>query len=309
MGPHPLRALVAGWRLWRARRALAAAVATPGRLDRAALESLEREFPPVPEYDYGPAAAEARARDRLQRMFRGIPADARRPRVVVDLGSGDGQVGALLARQGARALAVDLAPRPGGGPEGAASCTPLCMDASRLGLSSGCADLVCSFEAFEHFPDPAAVLREACRVTRPEGYVYLEIGPLYGSPRGLHARRATPVPYCQFLFAREILEAHAGALGRPLVPPDFVNGWSLRRWRDLWKDPSLPLRIVDYREVQDVSQIDLIRRFPSCFRVRGNDIDEFLVSTIQVLFRVVGRSVTDAATPASAVRTQAERRR
>ncbi len=47
--------------------------------------------------------------------------------------------------------------------------TWLCRDVLATGLASGSADVVLCFDAFPHFPDGAAVLREAARWLRPGG--------------------------------------------------------------------------------------------------------------------------------------------
>lgn len=48
-----------------------------------------------------------------------------------------------------------------------------CADAGRLPLGEKSVDAVCSFRAFEYFPDKPAVLREFARVTRPGGWLAL----------------------------------------------------------------------------------------------------------------------------------------
>jgi len=48
-----------------------------------------------------------------------------------------------------------------------------CADAARLPLRDASVDAVCSFRAFEYFPDKPAVLREFARVIRPGGALWL----------------------------------------------------------------------------------------------------------------------------------------
>lgn len=48
-----------------------------------------------------------------------------------------------------------------------------CADVARLPLSNEMVDAVCTFRAFEYFPDKAAALREVARVLRPGGALVL----------------------------------------------------------------------------------------------------------------------------------------
>lgn len=48
------------------------------------------------------------------------------------------------------------------------------MDASDLKFEDNCFDVVYSYDAFEHFSNPADVLSEMYRVTKQGGYIYLE---------------------------------------------------------------------------------------------------------------------------------------
>jgi ubiquinone/menaquinone biosynthesis C-methylase UbiE len=93
---------------------------------------------------------------------------------VVDLGCGTGRLEAvLLPRLGdGTVVAVDFSPamieqasRRSGDPR----VTWLCRDVLATGLSSESTDVVLCFDAFPHFPDGAAVLREAVRWLRPGG--------------------------------------------------------------------------------------------------------------------------------------------
>lgn len=95
-------------------------------------------------------------------------------RHVVDLGCGTGRLEEVLLPQlgEGRVVAVDFSPamieqasRRCGDPR----VTWLCRDVLETGLSSGSADVVLCFDAFPHFPDSAAVLREAARWLRPGG--------------------------------------------------------------------------------------------------------------------------------------------
>lgn len=95
-------------------------------------------------------------------------------REVVDLGCGTGRLEAILLHglgEG-RVVAVDFSPamieaasRRSADPR----VTWLCRDVLDTGLATGSADVVLCFDAWPHFPDGEAVLREVARWLRPGG--------------------------------------------------------------------------------------------------------------------------------------------
>lgn len=93
---------------------------------------------------------------------------------VVDLGCGTGRLeSVLLPRLGdGTVVAVDFSPAMI--EQASRRCDDsrvkwLCRDVLATGLKPGSADLVLCFDAFPHFPDGAAVLREVARWLRTDG--------------------------------------------------------------------------------------------------------------------------------------------
>ncbi len=96
----------------------------------------------------------------------------------IDLGAGPGRLEPfLLPRLGdGRVLAVDFAPEMvvrGAMEVRDPRVTWLCRDVLDAGLPAACADLVLCFDAWAHFPDAPAVLREARRWLSPGGRLLL----------------------------------------------------------------------------------------------------------------------------------------
>lgn len=60
-------------------------------------------------------------------------------------------------------------------------------------------DIVFSLNAFEHIPDPAKALREAIRVTRPGGMVYLRFDPVWTADSGSHFLHHIGAPWAHLL--------------------------------------------------------------------------------------------------------------
>lgn len=95
-------------------------------------------------------------------------------RDVVDLGCGTGRLEEVLLPQLGEGSVVAVDFSPGMIEQASRRCadprvTWLCRDVLDTGLASGLADVVLCFDAFPHFPDGAAVFREAARWLRQGG--------------------------------------------------------------------------------------------------------------------------------------------
>jgi len=265
-----------------ARRTFEGAPEEPVWLERSTLETLQKEYPEPPAYGYDPHSLERRGRQRAREVLRLIGARASRITKFLELGCLDGMVSCLLQRMGKEATAVDVecerfderAMREG--------VRLLEMDAAHLQLEDESFDLVFSYNCFEHFADPESVLQEAIRVARKGGYVYLNFGPLYMSPMGLHAYRTITVPYCQHLFPKEVLQEFADSIGG--IDYSSINGWSVEDFRSLWHRYSHRLTKTVYYEQPNVSHLDLIAKYPSCFKSKTKNFDNLIVADIEVLF-------------------------
>lgn len=60
-------------------------------------------------------------------------------------------------------------------------------------------DLVVSFNAFEHIPDPAQALAEAVRITAPGGLIYITFDPIWACDSGSHFSHRVPAPWQHLL--------------------------------------------------------------------------------------------------------------
>lgn len=110
------------------------------------------------------------ARDRKTRALAELVGALAKPHRILVVGCGDGREAALLAQYfDAEVTGIDL----GGQFEFdtlAASQTILkIMDAQRMEFPDNCFDLVYSFHALEHIPNPSKALSEMNRVLKPGG--------------------------------------------------------------------------------------------------------------------------------------------
>ena len=80
-------------------------------------------------------------------------------------------------------------------------------DGIDLPFRAGSFDLVLSHAVIEHVANPAAYLREARRVLKPGGLLFLQTAP-YLSPHGAHLPRLKiPVPFYLFIGRRAAFAA------------------------------------------------------------------------------------------------------
>lgn len=122
------------------------------------------------------------------------------------------------------------------------------MNGDQLRFPNGTFDLVFSIATLEHVANPAAVINEMLRVTRPGGIVYVQAGPLYHSPYGHHMfsyfadepwihLRMTAAEIVEFAQRRGIAAQIERDLGIPahkyiygMLTPDHVNGLFLEQY-------------------------------------------------------------------------------
>jgi 2-polyprenyl-6-hydroxyphenyl methylase/3-demethylubiquinone-9 3-methyltransferase len=123
-------------------------------------------------------AAQPRVRQYLEAEIGFVAGQLAPGERVLELGCGYGRVAVALARTGARVVGIDTALASlrlgrAGLPPGL-SCRYAAMDAARLGFRDGAFDVVaCVQNGISAFhQDPARLLGEALRVTRPGGRVW-----------------------------------------------------------------------------------------------------------------------------------------
>jgi ubiquinone/menaquinone biosynthesis C-methylase UbiE len=64
-------------------------------------------------------------------------------------------------------------------------------------------DFVCSFNAFEHIPNPEIALSEIARVLKPSGYIYLNFDPIWTADTGSHFSHRVSDPWAHLTLKDE----------------------------------------------------------------------------------------------------------
>jgi SAM-dependent methyltransferase len=287
IAPQPVRAawgnVYGGLKIRRAKRAIAQGGSDgPRFLPADRLEALMRRgYRPPDAVRYDAGGLSDRAAEKIDRLAQAIDLSA--VTCALELGSWDGMVGAALITRGIASYGLDIVMRGIDPRAKDAGVRFVRSDAGRIAFRDRSIDLVYSFGSLEHFPEPDRCLAEVARVVKPGGHVYLQFGPLYCSPYGRHAYRQIPVPFCHLLFREDALRGFACASGTPDDWPS-VNGWTLRRYRALWKSLAAQFAVVSYVEhTTGGVGTELIAEYPASFREWAGDFDEFLVAGVEIV--------------------------
>ncbi|MCU0343033.1 MAG: class I SAM-dependent methyltransferase [Ignavibacterium sp.] len=256
---------------------------SPPFLEKNFLEQLQKKYSFPPIYGYDKKSLESRGMIRAKEIlsFSG----AKKSSSFLELGCWDGMVSGVLCDKGKKVTAIDKTSE--GIDERAIKkgVQFYKMDASNLKFDDETFDFVFSYDSFEHFINPELVLNEANRVVKKGGYIFLSFGPLYYSAFGEHAYYSITVPYCQILFPKDLLNDFTVQNGSKTIDFNHVNGWSLDDYENLWKKNNNMLRILKYDKFYNLKHLNLITKYTSCFKSKSNNFDDFIVSTIEILFR------------------------
>lgn len=258
----------------------------PKRLDDevqfAALQA--RDFPQAQPYNFDFAALWRRAAERVMSLMdKNVVGNE--ILTILDVGCGDGMTGYCLYELGHEVTLTDLRDWR---EQKARNLRFVSQDAcDPLAFPDNYFDLVMSFNAFEHFRDPRKVLREVVRVCKAGGLIFLDFGPLFCSPWGLHAW-SIRFPYPQFLFSREFIANKTALLsvtdlGRTIRELQPTNGWRIEEYRDLWRTSGCDVLLL--QEDRDTRYLDLIEEFPHAFLGQRLTVQDLTINSILLVLK------------------------
>lgn len=172
------------------------------------LEQLNEEYrskplqSTFPQYD--PESQFEIAAKRLHRLSESVDLKEKK---ILEVGCGRGYLSKSLADQcGCSVVGIDI----GEHVEWQTLRNPPNLDYMVLDLSERnpfteeSFDLIVSFVAWEHMMHPFTMLKECCKVLKPEGKIYI-CANLYRSPKASHLYREIHFPFPHLLFPEEVI--------------------------------------------------------------------------------------------------------
>lgn len=248
---------------------------------------LQSEYPPREPYGYDPYSTWRRASKRANTIL-SIPDLQQRGKKVLEVAAGDGITGRLLHDYGHEVTLCDI--EDWRDPRAKNLSFLQCDVCQTIPLEENSFDLICSYNAFEHLPDPHAAFEEMRRLCKPQGFILLSFNPLYYSPWGLHAYRALKMPYPQFLFSHSFIDAKIKELriydlGKDTDELQPLNKWRLHDFQLLWRNSNV--QIVEEHISKDWSHLDFIIRFANAFRNSQLAPTDLVADGIYVLLRQI----------------------
>lgn len=203
----------------------------------------------------------------------------------IEIGCGDGMIGYSLSNSGKHVTAIDISSYRFDKRAREAGVKFFEMDASQLEFDNECFDFVFSFDAYEHVSDPKKVLSEALRVLKKGGHLYFEFGPLFYAPYGQHAYHSVKVPYCNLLFTKECMNEYVSNNRLQKINFDEMNEWRLDQYSELFREFGAYYDIEFCYKVHDYSGLEIIERYPSCFKQKNLSFENFITSKVAILLK------------------------
>lgn len=249
-------------------------------------EQLQKLYLPRSGYDYDSYSTWERGVKRSGKLLK-IISQLRQPGLnILEAGCGDGMTGYILEKYGHQATLTDFDDWR----DERAKALPFVQSdlCTQLKLESDQYNLICSYNTFEHLEDPTTALAELIRVCKKGGYIYLNFGPLYASPWGLHANSTILMPYSQFLFSKTFIEKKLDQLGiqdlgqqRGSLQP--LNRWRVKQFTHLWETSGCDIISCSTNSIS--SHLSLIKQYPMAFSGKALTFEDVTTYSIAVLLR------------------------
>ena len=127
-----------------------------------------------------------------------------RDKVVIDFGCGDGDDAVEVAKRGAKkVIGIDIRERALAKARKTALAQGVAERCTFATQTNEKADVILSLDAFEHFDDPATILRIMRKLLKDDGCVITAFGPTWYHPFGGHL--FSPLPWAHLIFTEKSL--------------------------------------------------------------------------------------------------------
>ena len=127
-----------------------------------------------------------------------------RDKVVIDFGCGDGEDAVEIAKRTAKkVIGVDIRERALANARARAAAHGVADRCHFATTTEEKADLILSLDAFEHFDDPAQILRIMRRLLKDDGCIVAAFGPTWYHPLGGHL--FSVFPWAHLIFTEKSL--------------------------------------------------------------------------------------------------------
>src|SRR5437588_2671855 len=125
-------------------------------------------------------------------------------KIVIDFGCGEGVDAVEMARRGAmRVIGIDIREDLLQAAKQKALSTGVQNTCHFVSSTKELADIVVSVDSFEHFADPAGILRTMDKLLQPGGEVLVSFGPTWYHPVGGHL--LSVFPWAHLIFSEKAL--------------------------------------------------------------------------------------------------------
>lgn len=202
---------------------------------------------------------------------------------VLEIGPGTGEVLKKFKEQGfKRAVAVDIldyiSPEA---KKAGVECIVTSADNMAV-IPDASFDLIVSWSAMEHIPNPGTVFKECLRVLKPGGYLFWRFGPLYYTAWGYHHHSHIRAPYLHILFPEKLIHDYAKQKGQFEGYIPWTNGCILEEYDCLKKPLSYDFILESYTSGYDYYSTDLIIKYPEVFKSKNVSFHNFFVDWIEI---------------------------
>jgi SAM-dependent methyltransferase len=248
----------------------------------------KKRLNPRHNYNYDAYSVWERGSNRADFMMNVMPSLCIPGKRVLEAGCGDGMTGAVLSHFGHQVSLVDIEDwRDPRAKELDFFNIDMCK---KIPFSNDTFDMIFSFNTFEHILNPEKALYNLINTCKTGGLIYLDFGPLYWSPWGLHAHRTINVPYLHLLFPIDFIkdklaEIGINDLGQERNELQHVNKWTVRNYESLFE--KCGCKIEEFKKIPNKNFLNIPQEFPQAFRGRGLTYEDITTQAFRVILRKV----------------------